>query len=109
MSMIAGRATEELEKALGSSVRALRIARSLTQVELADRANVALGALKHLESGAGATTSTLVKVVRALDATDWLAQLAPAPAPFNPLDVLATKQSAQPRVRSRVRHRVVPG
>ena len=58
--------TDELEKVIGGHIRNLRIGQGLTQEEVADRANVSLGALKHLESGAGATIHTLVKVLRAL-------------------------------------------
>jgi transcriptional regulator with XRE-family HTH domain len=99
-----GLTIDDLERQLGASVRALRLARGVSQVALADQANVSLGALKHLESGAGATISTLVKVLRALEADDWLSTLAPPPALFNPLDLLAAKTAAQSRrPRSRVR------
>ena len=57
---------DELEKVIGGRIRSLRIGESLTQAEVAETANVSLGALKHLESGAGATVRTLVKVLRAL-------------------------------------------
>ncbi|MGH9110035.1 MAG: helix-turn-helix domain-containing protein [Acidimicrobiales bacterium] len=101
--------TEELEGTLGRSLRAVRIARRLTQAELADLANVSVGALKHLESGAGATTTTLVKVVRALGEERWLDRLAPAPAPFNPLELLDARKGddIRPRAPQRVRRRPV--
>ena len=97
---------EELERTLGRNVRALRVARSLTQAELASRANVSLGALKHLEQGAGATVGTLVKVLRALDAEEWIDTLGPVQAPFNPLDLLAAtkRESAKSTRTPRVRH-----
>lgn len=97
---------EELERTLGRNVRALRAARSLTQAELASRANVSLGALKHLEQGAGATVGTLVKVLRALDAEEWIDTLGPGRAPFNPLDLLAAtkRESAKSTRAPRVRH-----
>jgi transcriptional regulator with XRE-family HTH domain len=102
--------TDDLEQALGGRIRALRIGQRLTQVELADRANVSVGALQHLESGAGSTTTTLVKVLRALDQERWIETLGPGPAPFNPLDLLESRQ--QPRRKpsrpSRVRHRRTP-
>ncbi len=97
--------SEALERALGRNVRALRVTRSLTQVELATRANVSLGALKHLEQGVGATVGTLVKVLRALDAEQWIDTLGPVRASFNPLDLLAAtkretaKSKGPPRVR----------
>jgi transcriptional regulator with XRE-family HTH domain len=99
--------TTELEQTLGHGVRARRIAARLTQVELAERANVSVGALKHLETGSGATTTTLVKVLRALGAEDWLATLAPPPAPFDPLQLLEDRQRTSTGP-SRVRHRARP-
>ncbi|MGE3620737.1 MAG: helix-turn-helix domain-containing protein [Acidimicrobiia bacterium] len=94
------------EVTLGRHLRARRIAAGLSQVELAERANVSIGALRHLEAGAGANVTTLVKVVVALGAEDWLERLAPPPEPFSPMDVLARQRAAQaeaakgpPRVR----------
>lgn len=98
---------DQLERSLGRHIRALRLDRRLTQVELAERANVSLGALKHLEGGSGSTTTTLLKVVRALGQEQWVEGLAPSPPAFNPLDLLADrKQRADdPSLRRRVRHR----
>jgi transcriptional regulator with XRE-family HTH domain len=99
--------SDELEQRLGERLRALRIQRDLTQAELAEAANVSLGALKRLERGQGSTTATLVGVLRALDQEDWIDALGPAPTRFNPLDVLearakrAAKSSDAPRVRRR--------
>jgi transcriptional regulator with XRE-family HTH domain len=101
---------EDLERQLGQRVRALRLSARLTQQELADQANVSIGALKHLESGAGSTTTTLVKVLRALGQQDWIATLGPGPEPFNPLDLLAERRRKAPKAHpQRVRHRRPPG
>ena len=99
--------TEELERQLGERLRALRIQRDLTQMELAEAANVSLGALKRLERGMGSTTTTLVSVLRALGQERWLDALGPGPTRFNPLDVLDARNertariSDSPRVRRR--------
>jgi transcriptional regulator with XRE-family HTH domain len=99
--------TDELEQRLGERLRALRIQRDLTQAELAEAANVSLGALKRLERGMGSTTTTLVSVLRALDQERWLDALGPPPSRFNPLDVLearnrrAARTLDAPRVRRR--------
>ena len=68
---------EELEKTLGQQIRNLRIIRNLAQSELAERAGVALNAVKRLESGQTSTTKSLVKVLKALNRTEWLDTLAP--------------------------------
>ena len=98
--------TEDLEQLLGERIRAVRISGRLTQVELADRANVSVGALKNLESGSGSSTSTLVKVLRALGQESWLDKLGPPPASFNPLEVLEARrrESTKKPVPRRVRH-----
>ncbi len=96
---------DELGQRLGERIRALRSARRLTQAELAEQANVSVGALKHLESGAGATTTTLVKVLRALGEERWIDTLGPATEAFNPLRVLEARQrAATPTRATRVRH-----
>ena len=100
--------TEDLERQLGRGIRAHRQRQNLTQAELADRANVALGSLKALEQGRNSTTSTLVKVLRALGQTEWLTHLAPPAPTFSPLEV-AKQRTAETSARaSRVRKRTSP-
>ena len=101
--------TDELEAVLGTRLRALRVAGRLTQAELADRANISVGAVKHLESGAGATVTTLVRVLRALGQDDWVDTLGPAPTSFNPLDLLEASDRSRRPPAQRVRHRRAPG
>jgi transcriptional regulator with XRE-family HTH domain len=97
--------TDELEQRLGERLRRLRIERNLTQAELAEAANVSLGALKRLERGRGSTTTTLAGVLRALDQERWIDALGPGPSRFNPLDVLeardrrTARSTDAPRVR----------
>jgi transcriptional regulator with XRE-family HTH domain len=57
--------TEEWERRLGADARRLRLAQGVTQVELAQRANVSVSALKYLEWGRGSTLTTLIRVARA--------------------------------------------
>jgi transcriptional regulator with XRE-family HTH domain len=96
--------TGELESDLGRRVRAVRLFHELSQVELARQANVSVGAVKHLESGAGATVRTLMRVLHALDETSWLEALRPPAPVFSPLEVLRAQQAARPQ-RQRVRRR----
>lgn len=99
-------AASELEARLGRGIRSRRIAAKLSQGDLADRANLSLGAIQHLERGEGATTRTLTRALRALGAESWLDQLTPPPPSFNPLDLLKTRAHEArtpnaPRVRQR--------
>lgn len=92
---------EDLELSLGEGVRAHRLRQGLTQAELAERANVALGALKALEQGRNSTTRTLAKVLRALGQTEWVNRLSPPAPTFSPLALL--EKSAAARRTSRTR------
>ena len=92
--------TTEWEAQLGTQLRALRLRQDLDQVQLAQRAGVALNAVKHLEAGKGATLSSFIKVLRALDRTDWLAALAPSIS-VSPLQMLRAQQPRQRASRRR--------
>ena len=94
----------EWEEQFGGAVRRLRQARRLTQVELAERANVSLSALKNLERGRGSSLSSVVRVARALGRAEWLDSFAPAESAFSPMEMLRENAAAsRPR---RVRHPV---
>ncbi len=79
---------------LGGQMRTLRLRLDLDQRQLAARAGVGLNAVKNLESGKGATLRSLVRVLRALERTDWLSALAPQ-VTISPLQVLKTKHPRQ--------------
>lgn len=98
-------AKDVLEEELGRHLRSLRVDRRLTQEELADRANVSLGALKRLEQGLGSTTTTLTKVLRAMGQERWIEALGPPAAPFSPLDILTQRRHTGRRGPTRVRSR----
>lgn len=100
------RTTSEWLQELGAGLRRSRIRAELTQEELARRAGVSLSALKHLEAGAGANLTSLVKVVRSLGREDWLAGLVPPAEPtVSPLQLLHDQQSRHERRRVRKRGR----
>ncbi len=104
MSDARTRTVGQLEEQLGRNVRAVRIAQDMSQSELADHANVSLGAVRSLEKGRGSTVTTLVKVLRTLGQESWIDALGPPARTFNPLDLLDT-QGSRPR-RGRDRQRV---
>jgi transcriptional regulator with XRE-family HTH domain len=81
---------EEWEAELGQQVRALRLRQNLDQRQLAQRAGIALNAVKNLESGKGATVRSLVNVLRALNRADWLRALAPAVS-ISPVQMLKAR------------------
>src|ERR1700722_8091176 len=95
----------ELEELLGSRLRELRLLKNLDQLSLAERAGVSLNALKHLEAGKGAHVSSLIKVLRGLDRTDWLEGLAPTVS-ISPMQMLKRESREPKRARRRARKRV---
>jgi transcriptional regulator with XRE-family HTH domain len=85
------RATDELLADLGAQLRDLRARRRLDQRQLAHEAGVALNAVKRLESGRGATLTSLIKVLRVLGREDWLAALAPSVS-ISPLEMVRERR-----------------
>jgi transcriptional regulator with XRE-family HTH domain len=96
------RTSAELEQLLGSRLRELRLLRNLDQKSLAERAGVSLNAIKHLESGKGARVNSLMKVLRALERTDWLDTLAPIVS-ISPIQMLKRGSREPRRARRRAR------
>lgn len=68
------------QRQLGAQVRASRLALNWPQDLLAEKAGIAIGALKNLESGRGASLRTLTSVICAMGRQEWLGQLTQAPA-----------------------------
>ena len=81
---------DEWEAELGQQVRSLRIKQNIDQHQLADRARVALNAVKNLEAGKGATVRSLVRVLRVLIRADWIRALAPTVS-ISPVQMLKAK------------------
>jgi transcriptional regulator with XRE-family HTH domain len=103
MSFDAHISLDDLEQQLGARFRAARIQAELDQASLARLANVSEGAVKALESGRGSTVKTMLKILRALDRTDWLDAFAP-PVSVSPLQALKGVTTPRQRV-SRNRER----
>jgi transcriptional regulator with XRE-family HTH domain len=99
------RTSAEMEQLLGSRLRELRLLKDLDQKSLAERAGISLNAVKHLESGKGARVNSLIKVLRALERTDWLDTLAPIVS-ISPMQMLKSASREPRRARRRIRTRV---
>jgi transcriptional regulator with XRE-family HTH domain len=80
----------EWESEIGEQLRTLRLRQNVDQRQLARQAGIALNAVKNLETGRGATLTSLVKVVRTLGRSDWFRTLAP-PVSISPLQMLKAK------------------
>jgi transcriptional regulator with XRE-family HTH domain len=84
----------QFEVELGRQIRTLRLRQDLDQQQLADRAGIALNAVKNLEGGKGSTLRSLVQALRALNRADWLQTLAPAVS-ISPIQMLKAKAPRQ--------------
>jgi len=91
---------EELEGRVGAQVRARRLRANRTVEDVAAEAGVAAKTVQNLEHGRGSTVSTLIKVLRALDAESWLETLAPE-EPVSPIAVLEASRRRTERQRAR--------
>lgn len=98
MSSSRKRSTDDLLDDLGRQVREARIDADLDQPSLAGLAGVSTATLSKLENGHGSTLSTFVRVVRALDRTDWLDDLAPTVS-VSPIRMADSGGRARQRVR----------
>jgi transcriptional regulator with XRE-family HTH domain len=92
------RSTEELMADVGRQIRDARIEAGFDQRTLAERADVSVPTLSKLENGHGSNLATFVRVVRALDRTDWLDGLAPATS-VSPIRIADSGGRARRRVR----------
>jgi transcriptional regulator with XRE-family HTH domain len=91
---------DEREAELGQHLRDLRLRQNIDQRQLAERADVALNAVKNLEGGKGSTVTSLVKVLRALGREEWLGTLAPQVS-ISPLQMLKNKKPLRQRASPR--------
>ena len=92
------KSVSQLEAQVGDQLRRQRMLLGWTQARLAESSNVSLGSVRRLERGQGATVTTLVSVVRALDQVGWLGQLSPQIA-VSPLQLSRDQRRNQPRQR----------
>lgn len=71
--------SEQIERALGERLAALRLSRNLTQADLAAAAGVSHSTIKRLERGDTTSLDTFIRVLTALRLQDHLATLLPDP------------------------------
>lgn len=93
---------DDLELEVGRQIRALRLRQDLDQRQMAERAGIALNAVKNLEGGKGTTVRSLIKALRVLGRADWLATLAP-PVSISPVQMLRAKAPRQRASRKSTR------
>ena len=85
---------------LGQRLAHRRIARDLTQAQLAEQAGIAKRTVERIEAGASAQLSSLVRVLRVLELLDALDSLLPVAGP-GPLDLLRRQGRVRQRASTR--------
>lgn len=92
---------EEWEAKLGEYLRDLRLRQNIDQRHLAAQAGIALNAVKNLESGKGATVTSLVKILRALGRAEWIDTLRPTVS-ISPLQMIRAKPARRRASKAKV-------
>ena len=92
---------KEILKRIGSSIRGHRLQANITQQMLAERSGVSLNAIRHLESGVGASLGTFVQACRTLGKDRWIVDLEPKDE-LSPIQ-LAAELKRHMRTKKRIR------
>lgn len=85
---------DELLVKLGEAIKRLRLDKNIAQLELARQAGISRASLVNLETGAGATITTLIRVLKALGREDWLDTLAPR-VTVRPMEMFRLRHARQ--------------
>jgi transcriptional regulator with XRE-family HTH domain len=93
----------EIEAELGRRLEALRLARNISQAELAAEAGVSRRTITRFENGGGVSLETLIRLMRALGIASRLESLLPDPG-VRPIDRVRLKG----KPRQRARHKTGP-
>lgn len=89
---------EAVTRELGQRLAALRLARQVTQAQLAEKAGISKRTVERLEDGASTQLFNLIRYLRALEMLDALEGLLPA-ATANPIDQLERRGRTRRRAR----------
>jgi len=95
------------EKQIGETIRRLRIKKGLPLEDVAARASLSPISVRALELGRGSTFSTLLKVLKAIDETDFIMSWVEKSNETSPMQALrdSRKQAAEPKRVSRKQDR----
>lgn len=102
-----GRTVSEWERVVGEQFRALRLTENIDRATLARNASVSVGAIANLETGAGSSLRTIVRVAKALGHTDWLETIDDTSRQPSPIEALRAKRRQERAARSRASRKPV--
>jgi transcriptional regulator with XRE-family HTH domain len=92
---------------LGTRLAQRRLAREMTQAEVADQAGIAKRTLERIESGASAQMVSLIRVLRVLDDLSGLNRMI-APTHPRPMELLKHKGKRRQRASRRSTKQLPP-
>lgn len=95
---IALSSSEQIEDVLCAQVRRIRLARNITQVQLAKEAGVSLPTIGRLENGKGVSLDTFIRVLTALGVQRNLESLLPDPT-VRPVERMSRTGKERKRAR----------
>lgn len=101
---------EQVVQRLGKELRRMRLARDLSQAEVATRAGLDRTTIVKLEAGRAATLLTVVQVLRAMDRLDVLDLFheEPQPTPYMLVEAQEKYLKKQRKRASRKKPAIVP-
>jgi transcriptional regulator with XRE-family HTH domain len=97
--------SDQIEKALCERLEQIRLARNVTQENLAQQAGVAVRTIRNLEKGAGVSFDTAIRVMTALGVQQALESLLPDPT-IRPVERVQARASERRRASSQVKTEV---
>jgi transcriptional regulator with XRE-family HTH domain len=93
---------------IGHRLSRLRIERGVTQAKLATESGVSKRTVERIEAGESTQSSTLIRVMRALDILDSLYAAIPSSGP-RPMDLLKLHGKERQRASTKTQRRSVDG
>ncbi len=92
---------------IGNRIARYRIDQQVTQANLAEQAGVSKRTVERVEAGASVQFSTIIRILRALDAMQGLDRMIPEP-PVRPMELLKHKGKVRQRASSPHRSDTTP-
>lgn len=90
--------SDQIEAALCAELAELRLARNISQAQLAEKAGIGLRTIKRFEAGEGTTLDTFIRVLKALEISDNLSAVIPDQS-VRPLERVSLKGGQRRRAR----------
>jgi transcriptional regulator with XRE-family HTH domain len=95
--------SRQIEQDIGQRLARLRLARNVTQADLAERAGIGVRTLRRLEAGDPSTLDTFLRVAAALDLEEAILAALPA-GDIRPIERISQKGRERQRARPSSEH-----